>query len=313
MLTKEYWVRMGFIEEDIDCILANNEKYAHELEPIVREYIADLKPDAFRPYAEGGRDKANQKAIAFGKKVQEKLPDADGHVLRLIAWLNCVPHLEKIYKEAGLSEELFFESMKDFSYKVRECKNVYGVCGLYVDWFFLFFELKLFPVGRLQYEVDAFEYDEYTCGDLTLKKGDTVYSCHIPSTGKLTQELCMDSFQRAYEFFKPHLKGTVMPMVCHTWLFYKPYLERGVFAEGTNIERFARLFDIIDTNSCGSDFEDCGDVFHQEYEGTTEGLPADTSLRRNFIRYIDEGGDFGQGYGVLFYDGEKREVIQRTD
>ncbi len=313
MLTKEYLAKMDFAQEDIDCIIANNEKYAHEIESIVRAYIADLKPDAFRPYAEGDRDKAHKKAIDFGKQVQKKLPNADGYVLRLIAWLNCVPYLEKIYKDTGLSEELFFESMKDFSYKVRECKNVYDVCGLYVDWFFLFFELKLFPVGRLQYEVDTFKYDEYTCGDMSIKKGDTVYSCHIPSGGRLTQEQCMESFQKAYEFFKPYLKGTIMPVVCHTWLFYKPYLDRQVFAKGTNIERFARLFDIIDTDSYGNDFENCGDVFNQVYKGTTEGLPADTSLRRNFIRYIDEGGDFGQGYGVLFYDGEKRMVINRVD
>jgi len=51
--------------------------------------------------------------------------------------------------------------------------------------------LKEFTLGRLQYEVYPFGYDEYTYENFKLKKGDRVYSCHIPANGKLTEDMCI--------------------------------------------------------------------------------------------------------------------------
>ena len=201
--------------------------------------------------------------------------------------------------------------MKDFSYKAKECKTVYGICGLFVNWFFLFFELKEFSLGRLQYEVYPMGYD-YSYKNIQLKRGDRVYSCHIPSSGKLTYDMCMDSFQSAYEFFKTRLMGDIIPIVCCSWLLYKPFVDK-VYPENSNIMHFAKLFDHIISDSAGNAFHDGWRVFGKEFDGTTEGLPADTALQRRFIKYINDGGDFGYGYGIILYDGKNKRIINQRE
>lgn len=120
----------------------------------------------------------------------------------------------------------------------------------------------------------------------------------------------MESFQKAYEFFKPDISGNIIPIISDTWLFYKPYIDQ-VFPAKSNLKQFANLFDIIDNYTSTDGFYDGWRVFHKMYEGTTEGLPDDTTLQRNFIAYINAGGHFGYGYGILLYDGEKKEIVRK--
>jgi len=311
MLNKTNLEKMGFSSEDAERIIELNSKYAHIIAPIVKKYTDDIDTEKpFEPYkdAESGNI-ATQRADDFIKDVQTALPELDEYASRLVGWINCVPFLYETYKQIGISEELFFDTMKDFSYKLQECKTLHNAFGLFVDWFFIIFELKAIALGRLEFEVKPFGREEYSCGGYTLKKGEYTYSCHIPSSGKLTVDMCMDSFHRAYEFFKPQLKGDVIPIVSYTWLFYKPYLEK-VFAEGSNLKKFADLFDIIGNFSSEDNFKDCWRIFNKKYDGTTENLPADTSLRRSFINYINNGGDFGVGYGILFYNGKTKEILK---
>ena len=302
--------RMGFSPEEAAKIRDLDSKYSHKIESLVKEYTVSLKDGFNLPYTSEDRTDSCNKAIAFIQEVQKSIPEIDEFASRLLGWLDCVPYLAEIYKKNGISEEIFYDSMKDFSYKFKECEAVHGVFGLFVDWFFLFFDLRLFAFGRLQYELSKFPYEKYTCGETEIEKDDTVYYCHIPSSGKITEEMCLDSFQKVYEFFKPQLNSNIIPIITHTWLFYKPYATK-VFPEGSNIRRFAEMFDVIDSRSSGNAFHDAWRVFNKSYSGTTEDLPADNTLRRNFIKYINEGGDFGVGYGIILYDGETGKIINR--
>ena len=69
------------------------------------------------------------------------------------------------------------------------------------------------------------------------------------------------------------------------------------------------MFDIIDTTSTGNVFDDGWRVFNKMYEGTTKDLPVDNSLRLRFVEYINSGGDFGYGYGIILYDGKQKKII----
>ena len=307
-MLNEYLNKIGFEPNDISFILSLNRKYADVIEPIVKEYTLNLKSVPYVQYYGNERELSLNKAEQFVKQAQEKIPDENEYAVNLLAWLNCIPYLHNIYKQLRISDEIFYETMKDFVYKAKECKNVYGVCGVFVHWFFLQFELKLFSLGRLQYEIYQFDFDEYTFSNTQIKKGDRVYSCHIPSSGKLTYDMCLDSFQKAYEFFKPEISGDIIPIICQSWLLYKPYVEN-VFPKNSNIKQFTDMFDIIDATSAGNVFSDCWRVFNKMYEGTTEGLPVDNTLRRNFVEYINSGGDFGYGYGIILYDGKQKKII----
>lgn len=310
MLTKEFLEKIGFQKEDSEYIIELNEKHLHKIESLVEEYTMALNTKPFFKYIGDDREIAYQKAQDFIKSVHEKIPETDEKTARLLGLVNAIPKLYENYKNHGISEDVFFASMRDFAYKLKECKDVYGTFGLFTDWFFLFFDLNMFALGRFQYEITSFIYDEYSCGQFSLKKGDTVYYCHIPSSGRLTTDVCMESFQKAYAFFKNQLSGDIIPIISDTWLFYKPYFEK-VFPEGSNLQKFINLFDIIDSKSDGNRFDDCWRVFNKMYEGTTLGLPTDNTLRRNFIKYIDDGGDFGEGYGVILYNGKTGEIINK--
>ena len=115
---------------------------------------------------------------------------------------------------------------------------------------------------------------------------------------------------KAYEFFKPQLKEDIIPIISNTWLLYKPYIDN-VYPEGSNLKKFAGLFDIIDEISRGNDFSDSWRVFGKMYNGSTKDFPSDNTLRRNFIKYINEKNEFGNGYGIILYDGKKKRIINR--
>lgn len=210
----------------------------------------------------------------------------------------CTKPLFYLYRQKGLGEDLFWDTMCDLKYKLMECKAVYNIWGTFVTrWFRRFYLCERFKLGRLQYETVTFPHDAYRD---VLKKGDTVYNCHIPSSGALTPESVMDSLRRAHEFYKP--ESGVLPVVCYSWLLYPPHQD--VFPAGSNMAAFARLFDVIETKRSPNN-GDFWRIFHCKYGTDFKSLPQDTKLQRNFIAYLQQGNNMGEGLGVLLFDGEK--------
>lgn len=300
-------------EEHIPQITEYETQFGEAVERLAQEYLFAGTLPACTPYIDDDQRMAayylaedyTKRAGALGST------PAEDHMLQYLFWLHCVPYAQKFYTMLGIDESVFRASMGDLNYKTRECLKVKGHLGVFTNWFFLFFDMKLFALGRLEYELSRYPYDAYTAGGYTLQKGDTVYSCHIPSSGPLKPELVLDSLRKAYAFFKKDLPGTVLPVITHTWLLYPPY--QGVtFPEGSNIAKFASLFDIISVDTT-PDFKNCWNVFDMDYPGSTKGLPADTGMRQRFIDYINGGGSFGSAYGVLLYDGEKDTILNRPD
>ncbi len=296
-------------EEYILIIQKYDEKYGATIEEISREYMLSKQLEPLVPYINAKeRTTAHNRAKAYIKRLNDISEDEETRLmLNYLFWLHCVPYAKETYSLLGIDTEIFYDSMSDIACKAKECEDVYGCVGVFADWFFLFFDMKLFGLGRLQYEIERFAGDDYCVNGYELKRGSVVYSTHIPAVGPLTRELCLDSFQRAYEFFKKDLDDVVIPIVTDSWLLYPPYLGT-IFSKGSNTYNFARMFDVIEVDE-SPDFEDCWRVFGKNYEGTTTGLPTDTGMRKRFVDYIDAGGTFGCGYGVLLYNGEKREII----
>ncbi len=286
--------KIGIPKDDHQYILRANEAVGTQIATLSKAFFTK----------ELDRKEALSLVAAFATEDYHK------YVLNLLFWLHTIPLMAEEYEKRGIPENILYESMTDISYKMRECRQMRGVTGLDEDWFFLFTEIRLFGLGRLQYEVAEFKHDHYRNEHISLKQGDRVYSCHIPSSGKLTKELYLDSFQRAYEFFKRDLTGTVIPIVCSSYLFWPPYMEQ-VFPVNSNIRQFVSEFDILFTRNYAT-FGDCWRIFNRHFDGTSKGLPTDNALQRNFVKYIDAGGDFGYGYGILLYDGEKKEILRRS-
>lgn len=232
--------------------------------------------------------------------LQEIAEETEIHrvTVNMIFFILCAKPLFYIYRQKGLSESLFWDTMCDLKYKLMECKEVYHVWGTFVPgWFQRFYLCERFALGRLQYETVAFPHDTYRD---VLKEGDVVYNCHIPSSGALTPEAVMDSLRCAHAFYKP-VSG-ILPVVCYSWLLYPPYRE--VFPAGSNMAAFAQMFDVVESK-ISPDKDDFWRIFHCKPTTKWQNLPNDTSLRRNFITYLQQGNPMGVGLGVLLFDGEK--------
>ena len=202
------------------------------------------------------------------------------------------------YLQQGYTKELFVETMRDLKYKLEECKSVYGVKGTFVvRWFKRFFLLERFALGRLQYEKVDFKYDYKH-----LKKGDTVYQCHIPSSGKLLYQDVILSLKKAYQFYQSELTDKILAVVCDSWLLYPPHAK--AFSEKSNIKKFYDLFDVIDTVK-HDHYPDLWRVFTIPYPTQIDLLPEKSSLCKNLKELYLSGVKAGNGFGIILFDGEK--------
>ncbi len=308
MLNQELLQKIGFDAGDIPYILDCFQKYGPALAPLGEHYTATLGASELAPYPGEERENAYTRAKNYVAAAIALFPEEENpYILNLLSWLQLIPYLFARYKAHGLPEEMLFTSLSDLPEKVKECKQVYGVCGVFSQWFFLFFDLKVFSIGRLYYEVTGFEADTYALGNQVLRRGDPVLSLHINANGKLTPQACMDSLRLAHTFFLNHFPGP-LPVVCHSWLLYPPYCAR-VFPEGSNLQRFAQMFRILYSDQISQTFSDCWRVFGHMHQGSTENFPADNRLRRAFLSYMEQGGDHGSGYGIFFYDSQHHQIL----
>ena len=223
------------------------------------------------------------------------------YTIDLLFVLECSAFLREKYKQNNIPEEMFIDAMKDIKYKVDECLSLKKVFGTFViDWFEGFFKLTRVAFGRLQFDINKFEEDELSICDYTVKKGDFILNCHIPSSGPLRREDCYASYKMAYNYLKNELKNGILPIFCRSWLLYPAYLD--FMDKKSNIVAFSKDYEIY--GQCDHEtFLNMWRIFGKEDD--VDNLPGDTSLQKKFLAYMKNGGKHGSGKGLLLFDGEK--------
>ncbi len=219
------------------------------------------------------------------------------YTLNLILCVSCLEPLTKIYEEAGQKDKFdkYAESLKPQLIKCKEDSGVWGLTEGFWQW--MFHEWQCKRLGRLEFEPFYYFFGVPYKG---IKKGDPVILIHIPGGSPLDMDEVMESLELGYNHFKDQFKNEVVPFVTHSWLLYPPYLN-GVFKEGGNLQKFAKLFDIIEQNS--GEYINFSNVFKCPYPGEDlSGVPQKTSLQRNMLKFIMDGNDMGQGSGAFLYD-----------
>lgn len=225
------------------------------------------------------------------------------YTVAMLFLMQACEDLERRYAEAGYDDKLFIDTMSDLRFKLIECKNVKGIWGTFVaSWYPGFFNMTRFALGRFQYEKREFSHDCYGVNGYFVRKGDTVLNFHIPSSGvSLTDEVRFDSYRRAREFFFPEAEGAV-PFVCSSWLLWPGY--ESYIPDGLNLKRFRHDFTVLSASESDT-FGNGWRVFADKAELPANELPRDTSQRRMFAKYCEDGKKHGHGYGVFLFDGEK--------
>ena len=205
--------------------------------------------------------------------------------------------LSKIYEKADLKEK-FDEYVKKLKPQLINCKENFDIWGIKIGfWQWIFHEWQCVTLGRLQFEPFYHFCDIPYKG---IKKGDPVILIHIPGGKPLDMDEVMASLNLGFNYFKNRFENETVPFITHSWLIYPPYLN-GVFKEGSNLQKFSQLFDIIDQND--ENFANFSTVFGCPYPGKDLGnLPQNTSLQKNMLQFLKQGNIMGQGYGIFLYN-----------
>lgn len=205
---------------------------------------------------------------------------------------------------ARFGEEVFLDTARDLVWKLRECRNIYDTVGTRAaSWYDLLLRRKIFALGRLQFHTVPFHLPEVTLSTGRLTNGQKVIKTHIPSSGKLTREACLDSYRRAYRFFKNEFDSDRIPFVCYTWML-APRIAAG-YATGSNLAGFYSDFEVFDVKDDPNE-GDFWRIFGFPYrEGLNPAdLPRDTTLRAHVADIYAAGGGMQFGYGAFYHDGE---------
>ena len=235
------------------------------------------------------------------RELSSQLGEPNEYAAHMLFFLDCAEILEQSYRERGISGEIFWNTMGDLRCKLYECMAVKGCCGTFVaSWYDGFFKVKRFALGRLQFEKR--EAPErlvgYSEAGITIDSGDTLINMHIPSNGPLTREKRLDSYRRAYEFFREEQRDGKMVFICSSWLLYPPYEK--VFGEGANTVDFMHDFTKIFREDSDR-FNDAWRVFGADADREPKDLPRNTRMRRALADWMEAGGTAGSGLGVFVY------------
>lgn len=268
-----------------DSIL-NTANAAALFNEILSEYTADYTVD-FLPLLE----KMNTVAEFSGEN------KFTVHLLFSILFLY---PMQDIYIKKNLPSDMFDGVCLDFKYKLLECIDVYNVVGVFVmDWFDRYFNVTRFPMGRMQFEIVELS-ENLIINGVALKKGSPAINVHIPRSGeRLDRNLVYSAYARAAEFYKDLFPKEYVVFVCETYLFHSSVL--GAMKKGGNLYNFAADYTIKPFKDDENYFEmwrvfDC-----YIDENNLDGLPNNTSFRRNLIEYMKTGKPIGEGIGAFVY------------
>lgn len=239
-----------------------------------------------------------QKSLDEVKQIAEEnlISSYTAHMLLLL----CMSlFLQNKYKQKGISNSIFYDTMRDLSYKLEECRLVHGKCGTFVaSWYKGFFEMRIFALGRLQFEINHTWFDCVVKGK-RIPKGTKVLSVHIPRSGMpLQHDLVLEAYNKAKEFFKDEFKEEII-FICNSWLLY-PW-NRTVYKNDSNLAQFYDDFTIVASGNY-QNYSESWRLFDCIYDGNPNNLPGNTSLRRAFIERIKNAEPIGHGTGVIIFN-----------
>lgn len=188
-----------------------------------------------------------------------------------------------IYKSKGISDEIYFATMKCYTRFIDETYNMTG--KLYFDrywWTTRQAGCHLFRIGELEYEMKHIEEN-------------IVIGIHIPSDVDFSPSAIDNSLASAKHFFAayyPELSNAEYR--CHSWLLDKQL--KAMLNENSNIRSFQNRFEIFDEGEVGTDFIEW---LYNTKSTDYAILPENTSLQKNVKKHLLSGGVIRNAYGKL--------------
>lgn len=219
-----------------------------------------------------------------------KSQGAGSKPLFLYLYIELARNIYDEYVKKGIEDKVYFDTMSDIAVWADNCKRTFGIWGINeYEWLTRHLEMKLFKLGRLQFELIIFD-KTVSVGDLTVTAGQKVLNVHIQQGELLIYEECKASYEQARAFFK----NVHCIFVCHSWLL-NPALKE-LLPKSSNIIQFQEDYFVfeIDEND-----RQCEDRLFGTFLVNPEDYPKETSLQRKAVEYLKNGKKLGIGYGVF--------------
>lgn len=241
------------------------------------------------------RDRA--KLISLCKKADNdnfKSVFAKNDIIKLaVALLYSVEFTYPKYQKAVISDEVYFETMKDIAVWCENNNNK-GLKNL--PWIKNHLNFELFKLGRLQFQI-------YKCDNRTLNYdllpfnfGENLIYVHIPQGEKLVYAECVNSLKNAKSFFGEYFPNYDFDyFFCESWLLYGENWQ--FMNSSSNILQFSTLFDLV--YSFDDDRQAIERIFGKKQLIKSK-YQENTALQRSAKRFMQNGGKLGEGIGILF-------------
>lgn len=188
------------------------------------------------------------------------------------------------YKELGISDEVYFDTMRCFTRFLGERRMRTGEILFDRGWWtYRQVSMVLFRIGELEYELTNFE-------------GKDAVSIHIPSDAAFVPENVEVSLRLAADFIqRVYPEYAQAEYFCESWLLSPRLAE--LVKETSNIRKFQKLF--IIKKDMPEDTEYMEWMFRKEPGTSLEELPENTSLQIKTKELMKNGGNIGAGVGIL--------------
>ncbi len=218
-------------------------------------------------------------------KLQTVLGEDKDNIKILTCMLKASVDAYEIYKTKGISDEIYFSTMKCYTRFINETYKITG--KLYFDRFWWTTRqagCHLFRIGELEYEMKHME-DRIVIG------------IHIPSDADFSPIAVDKSLQKSKDFFDeyyPEISNAEYR--CHSWLLDSQL--KGMLSKNSNIIDFQNRFEIFDEGEVDAEFEFIEWLYNTKTTDYTT-LPENTSLQKNMKKHILSGGIIRNAYGRL--------------
>ena len=241
--------------------------------------------------------KDRAKLISLCKKADNdnfKSVFAKNDMIKLaVALLYSVEFTYPKYQKAVISDEIYFETMKDIAVWCENNNNK-GLKNL--PWIKNHLNFELFKLGRLQFQF-------YKCNNKLLDYslfpfdyGGKVIYVHIPQGEKLVYAECVNSLKNAKCFFGEYFPNYDFDyFFCESWLLYGENWQ--FMNSSSNILQFSTLFDLV--YSFDDDRQAIERIFGKRQLIKSK-YQENTALQRSAKRFMQNGGKLGEGIGILF-------------
>lgn len=216
-------------------------------------------------------------------ELQTILGDDEDNIKILTCMLKASADAYAIYKTKGISDKIYFETMKCYPRFIDETYKMTG--KLYFDrywWTTRQAGCHLFRIGELEYEMKHIE-DKIVIG------------IHIPSDADFSPSTIDKSLINAKKLFTEYYPNLANAEYrCHSWLLDSQL--KDMIRQNSNIISFQNRFEIFDEGEIGTDFIEW--LYNTESTDYSA-LPENTSLQRNMKRHLLSGGVIRNAYGRL--------------